>query len=170
MFPPTKIANISLILIAAALTLSAAHAQVPACGITSMTETAAPIYPPIPKVAHIEGPVILMVRFSPNGTVERITTLSGAPMLLNAAFSFVNGWRANEYTGPRECPIVITFELTPGSCELGPVPTTPTPPVAPPPPAYSHIDMQHVTVRATGFVTCDPAADVIRRRKHFLIF
>jgi hypothetical protein len=86
-------------------------AQQSTCGLSKMTEAATPVYPPIAKAAHVEGNVILMVAFKTSGEVEKIDLVSGSEMLKIAAANYVQGWHANEYSGPRTCPIVISFRL-----------------------------------------------------------
>ncbi len=86
-------------------------AQQGACGLSKMTETTTPAYPPIAKAAHVEGNVILLVTFKTTGEVDKINIASGPKMLERAATDYVKGWHANEYSGPRTCPIVITFHL-----------------------------------------------------------
>ncbi len=90
---------------------SACIAQQEPCGLRKMTETTTPLYPPIAKAAHVEGVVVMLVNFKLNGEVEKIDILSGPEMLKIAATTYVQGWHANEYTGPRTCPIAVTFHL-----------------------------------------------------------
>jgi TonB family protein len=90
---------------------SACIAQQGACGLSKMTEAASPVYPPIARAAHIEGNVILLVTFKTSGEVEKVDIASGPEMLKRATIDYVKGWRANEYSGPRTCPIVIAFHL-----------------------------------------------------------
>src|SRR5580704_4577843 len=97
-------------------------AQQESCGLRTMTETSKPIYPPIAKAAHVEGVVVMLVTFKLSGEVEKIDIINGPKMLQTAASDYVQGWHANEFTGPRTCPIAITFHLlrdkdtaTPGS-------------------------------------------------------
>lgn len=153
--------RLASILIASSVGLCAAHAQTAPCGLTSITESTAPVYPPIARIAHLNGAVILMVRFNLDGTVQTIHDLSGNPMLALAATNFVKSWQANPYKGPRECPIVIKFELTAGTCAA-----TLSDPVAP----LSRIDLQHVIVRAKATIICDPPMYTTRKRKRFNIF
>ena len=99
-----------------------------------MTETTEPVYPPIAKAAHVEGNVIMLVSFkTTNGEVEKIDVISGPEMLRAAARTYVESWRANEYTGPRTCPIVILFVLNPQNRSVKPTVRN---------------DLQHVTVSA----------------------
>ena len=142
-------------------TTASAQAQTSPCGLTSMSETARPAYPPIAQIARISGTAILMVRFTPTGEVDHITEISGPPMLLKAATSSVKTWQANAFTGPRECPIVVNFELSHGvdSCDIPPEPAVP----------YERLDPQHVILRGRVQPICDPGADL--HHKHpFLIF
>ena len=100
---------------ATALLILGAAAALPAqtapCGITSITETSRLIYPPIARAAHASGDVILLTRFDTHGVPVDVAVVSGPPMLQGAAVDFVKGWRANGYTGPRECPIVVSFKM-----------------------------------------------------------
>ena len=109
------------------------HAQQAPCGLTSMTEPTEPVYPPIAKAAHAEGNVIMLVSFKTNGEVEKIDVISGPEMLRAAATTYVKSWHANEYTGPRTCPIVILFVLNPRNRTVNPTVRN---------------DLQHVTVNA----------------------
>jgi hypothetical protein len=81
-----------------------------------MQETKPLTYPPIMKVAHVQGTVVLLATFDHDGNVTQIKPISGPGMfkgvfgmLKNAATEFVQGWHANAYTGPRECPVAINF-------------------------------------------------------------
>jgi Gram-negative bacterial TonB protein C-terminal len=107
-------------------------AQQEPCGLRKMTETTAPAYPPIAKAAHVEGNVIMLVNFKTSGEVEKIEVISGPKFLLSAATTYVQGWQANKYTGPRTCPIVVSFRLHRHG-------DTTTPPVV-------RQDLQHVTL------------------------
>ena len=84
-------------------------------GLTSVTDGAKPVYPPIARAAHVQGMVILLVSFKTTGEADTVQIVSGPPMLQKAATDYVKSWRANTYTGPRTCPIVITFNLDLGN-------------------------------------------------------
>jgi len=100
-------------------------------------------------MAHISGNVILLVQFSLDGSVSDIAIISGPVMLRDNAISFVKGWQANPYTGPRTCPIVITYTLNTGS-KSGPT------------------DLQHYTVVGSEPpCLCDPPG-VLGRKRRFL--
>jgi hypothetical protein len=86
-------------------------AQQEPCGLRKMTETTTPRYPPIAMAAHVEGNVIMLVSFKTSGEAEKIEVISGPKLLLSAATNYVQGWHANEYTGQRTCPIVVSFRL-----------------------------------------------------------
>jgi hypothetical protein len=113
---------------------SSCLAQQEPCGLSTMAETTPPVYPPIAKAAHVEGSVVMLVNFQTSGEVGKIDVISGAKMLQSAATSYVQGWRANEYTGPRICPIVVSFRLLREGDK-----TTP---------AVVRQDLQHVTLNS----------------------
>jgi TonB family protein len=102
---------------ALASTVPAAYAQPAPCGLTSIQESTQLNYPPIAKAAHVEGSVVLLATFDRDGTVSRVKIVS-APLLLDqlmgrVAADFVRGWKANAFSGPRECPISISFSIGP---------------------------------------------------------
>jgi Gram-negative bacterial TonB protein C-terminal len=107
-------------------------AQQERCGLSKMTESTTPLYPPIAKAAHVEGDVVMLVSFKLSGEVEKVDAVSGPEMLRPEATNYVKGWHANEYTGPRTCPIVVSFRLHRHG-------DTTTPPVV-------RQDLQHVTL------------------------
>jgi len=52
-----------------------------------------PIYPPIAKVAGVQGTVSLSATISKQGTIENLRVVSGPPMLQKAALDAVSAWR-----------------------------------------------------------------------------
>jgi hypothetical protein len=144
-------------------TTPSAHAQTAPCGLSSIAYKSELVYPPIAKLAHIEGIAVLMVRFDSNGSVDNISELSGNRILLNAAATFARGASVNAYSGPRECPIIITFRLTgPGDRECDS-----TNDIKKPPPPSERIDLQHVLITAENiclYVIRDPSP---MREHHF---
>jgi hypothetical protein len=111
------------------------HAQQEPCGLRTMTESAAPVYPPIAKAAHVNGNVITLVSFKTTGEVGEVTVVSGPEMLRKAAVDYIRSWRANPYTGPRTCPIVINFAPQRPASRKDP-------------PLVVRTDLQHVTLNA----------------------
>jgi len=109
-------------------------AQQEPCGLSKITDTTPAFYPPIGKAARVGGTVILLVTFKVTGEVERIETLSGPRILESPARVYVQGWRANEFSGPRTCPVVIHYRLLPEGDH-----NTPT---------AVRSDLQHVTISA----------------------
>jgi Gram-negative bacterial TonB protein C-terminal len=110
-------------------------AQQEPCGLRKMTEAKAPVYPPIARAAHVEGNVVMLVNFKISGEVEKIDVVSGPELLKIAATNYVQGWHTNQYTGPRTCPIVVSFRLHMEG-------DTTIPPVV-------RQDLQHVTLNAS---------------------
>jgi len=145
----------------AAATTPLLHAQSASCGISSITETAQPAYPPIARAAHVSGKVILLVNFGRDGRPLNIRVLSGPPLLQHEAIEFVKTWQANDFTGPRECPVVISFELTDKySCGV--------PPEAR---CFRREDTQHFVVLGTPLVISDPGGTLTTtKQKRFIFF
>jgi len=97
------------------LATAVARAQSAPCGLASITESSPLSYPPIAKAARIEGNVILLATFERDGSVSA-TKLVGSPsnisrFLGEAASNYVRGWRANPYSGSRQCPVVVRFAI-----------------------------------------------------------
>lgn len=75
-----------------------------------------PVYPPMARAAHIQGPVLLAAVISKDGTIQNLRTLSGRPMLVPAAISAVSQWRYKPYvlngeTIEVETQITVNFIL-----------------------------------------------------------
>jgi hypothetical protein len=73
-------------------------------------------------------------------------------MLKDAALAIAKGWQVNQYTGPRECPFVIDFNVISGkpACtyeEAGP-------------PQVTRSDIQHVSISVRSIWTCDPSTTI----------
>lgn len=91
-----------------------------------MTETVAPVYPPIARAAHVSGVVVLVATFDLQGGVTEVHAVSGPAMLRETAATFVRGWRADAYSGPRSCPVVVEYVLrNPAFCGERPTPGVP---------------------------------------------
>ena len=86
-------------------------AQITPCGLTTIADTMPLLYPPIARQAHVTGQVILLANFNLDGTVASTKTINGSKMLEVPAIGYVMHWRADPYTGPRECPIVVEFRM-----------------------------------------------------------
>ncbi len=76
----------------------------------------------------------MLVTFKLNGEVDKIDVVSGPKMLQAAASDYVQGWHANEYTGPRTCPIAVRFVMFRQGAKAVPF--------------VVRQDVQHVTVNA----------------------
>jgi len=124
------------------------------CGLTSMAETTPPVYLPLARAAHIQGVVILMTEIARDGSIISLRVLSGPAMLQSGAVDFVKGWRANPYSGPRGCALVVSYVLGDGSTTTG-----------------KRSDPQHYLITgADPPCLCDPSAELGHKRKRFLFF
>jgi protein TonB len=52
-----------------------------------------PEYPPLAKMARIQGVVKLDALISKDGTIEQLKAISGHPLLVHAAMTAVQQWR-----------------------------------------------------------------------------
>jgi len=144
-----------------ALCTTAAFAQPNTCGgLTSVTDGQQPVYPPIARAAHVSGIVIMLVSFKTTGEADTAQIVSGPMMLRQVATEYVKTWKANTYSGPRMCPIVITYQLTEGSCEDHARKND----------SFQREDVQHLTVYSEAGMICDPAATITKRRHRFIFF
>lgn len=63
----------------------------------SLIRRVQPVYPPLARLAHIQGSVIVAAVISKAGTMERVQAISGHPMLIPAAIDAVSQWRYRPY-------------------------------------------------------------------------
>ena len=56
-----------------------------------------PQYPPMAKVAHIQGDVVLQATISKSGVIENLRAISGHPILIQAALDAVRQWKYKPY-------------------------------------------------------------------------
>jgi TonB family protein len=75
-----------------------------------------PVYPPMAKTAHMQGPVELLVEIGKDGSVTQVRRLSGQPILASAAIDAVKQWRYNpaKVNGQpveTEMTVRLTFDL-----------------------------------------------------------
>jgi len=78
-----------------------------------------PIYPLLARETRVQGPVVLDVDISKEGTIEGLRTLSGHPMLIPAAMDAVKQWRYKPYLlngepVPVRTKVTVNFSLTSG--------------------------------------------------------
>jgi TonB family protein len=73
-----------------------------------------PKYPPMARIAHIQGDVVLRVTISAKGDVEDLNVVSGHPLLIQAAIDGVRQWKYTPYLlkgKPVEVDTVITVKF-----------------------------------------------------------
>jgi TonB family protein len=76
----------------------------------------APLYPPIAKVARIQGAVVFEVQIGVTGEIESSKVVSGPPMLQQAAIDCLKQWKFHPFEKdgapvPATGTIAITFDL-----------------------------------------------------------
>ncbi len=131
-----------------------AHAVEAPCGLTWMVETTPFTYLPLARATGVQGVVVVMADIGTDGAMDKLSVLSGPVMLQTGAVDFVKGWKANRYTGPRTCPLVVSYILGNRDKTTG-----------------QRTDAQHyVVVGAEPPCLCDPPVFLGRKRRRFLRF
>jgi TonB family protein len=70
-------------------------------------------YPPIAKLAHVEGDVAVRFEQMPDGSVSAVTAVSGPPMLQGTAVANVKAWRFSAQTKGAVREVTFHFSLEP---------------------------------------------------------
>ncbi|MGH9492808.1 MAG: energy transducer TonB [Terriglobales bacterium] len=70
-----------------------------------------PPYPPMAKMARVQGAVILQAVISKSGTIENLRVVSGHPMLVQSALDAVRQWRYRPYLLNGE-PVEVETQIT----------------------------------------------------------
>ncbi|HUE53023.1 MAG TPA: energy transducer TonB, partial [Terriglobales bacterium] len=70
-----------------------------------------PSYPPIARLARVQGTVELRAIISKTGTIENLVVVSGSPTLVKSAIEAVRQWRYRPYLLNNE-PIEVETEIT----------------------------------------------------------
>jgi protein TonB len=81
----------------------------------SLIDKVMPPYPPLAKTTRIQGHVIMSAVISTTGTIEKLTLVSGHPLLAPAAMLAVKQWRYKPLLlngDPVEVETTIDFNFT----------------------------------------------------------
>jgi protein TonB len=70
-----------------------------------------PLYPPMAKIARIQGAVVLHAMISREGTIENLQVVSGHSMLVPAAIDAVRQWRYRPYVLNGQ-PVEVDTQVT----------------------------------------------------------
>jgi protein TonB len=70
-----------------------------------------PVYPPLARMAGIQGQVVLQAVISKQGAIEDLKILGGHPMLVPAAIEAVRQWRYQPYVLNNE-PVEVETQIT----------------------------------------------------------
>ncbi|HZQ71085.1 MAG TPA: energy transducer TonB [Terriglobales bacterium] len=70
-----------------------------------------PAYPPLARVARIQGAVVLQAIISKSGAIENLQVLNGHPMLVRSAMDAVRQWRYRPYLLNGE-PVEVETQIT----------------------------------------------------------
>jgi periplasmic protein TonB len=77
----------------------------------SLIRKVQPVYPPLAKIARIQGPVVLFAVINRAGSIDNVRVLSGHPMLVAAAIDAVKQWQYRPYILNHE-PIEVETQIT----------------------------------------------------------
>ncbi len=61
--------------------------------VANLIHEVPPVYPLVAKTAHIQGTVVLHAIIAKNGSIKKLTYISGPPLLMRAAMDAVRQWR-----------------------------------------------------------------------------
>ena len=70
-----------------------------------------PAYPPMAKMARVQGTVVLAAVISKQGTIEGLKVISGHPMLIQSAVDAVQQWRYKPYMLSGE-PVEVDTQIS----------------------------------------------------------
>ena len=73
---------------------------------------AAPQYPPIARMANVEGTVVLKLEVGADGRVGTVAVESGHPMLKGAAQEAAKGWRFPKQAAGQQVGVTIEFSTS----------------------------------------------------------
>ncbi len=107
---------------ASGLTVPLASSEEAALHLTKRIE---PIYPPLARMTRIQGKVVLQLTIGVDGRVVEVRTLSGHPLLLQAALDAVRQWEYKPFTmnsKARETAVDVTLDFLPNRPVHPPVP------------------------------------------------
>lgn len=131
-------------------------------GVVVLTKLSDPVYPRIPRTAHVTGDVELMLGVRQDGSVESVVVVSGPPLLLKAALTSVqqSQFECNGCsTEPTSYRLMFTFQLVDSACcAKEDSKTTDTGP----PRSYPQITQSQncVTVVDQAWCSCDPGGQI----------
>lgn len=77
----------------------------------SLIRRVQPVYPPLARMEHIQGAVVVVAIIGKAGAMERVQAISGHPMLIPAAVDAVSQWRYKPYILNGE-PIEVETQIT----------------------------------------------------------
>ena len=109
-----------LVLAVAPLTIASAQDNIkkvsPAEAIEAILSKPAPEYPPMAKQLRIQGNVELEAVVAENGTVEKVTVVSGNPVLTKPAAEGVKKWKFKPFQSEGKpvkalAPVVVKFNM-----------------------------------------------------------
>jgi len=137
-----------------------AHAEPRWCSITGKGPNDKVLYPPIAKIARVNGLVLSRIIYRPNGKVEKVENISGPPMLVRFLAAQMMDWNIKtDASGEQLCEtlVIAKYQLNePSGCDAAPE-------QEPKPIDVSTPSILRLELSASPIPTCDPGADIILR-------
>jgi TonB family protein len=138
-----------------------------------LSKLSPPVFPPLARVARVQGDVEIEVRIREDGSVESAEVVSGHPLLKAAALDSARQSKF-ECRGcgelARPYSLLYTFEYTTSQHCCQPQTDSNAAEPAAEPRAGITQSQNHVTVTIEPFCICDPGADVIKVRSAKCLF
>ena len=136
----------------------AAAADARWCTITEKRDTDALVYPPIARVAHVDGIVIQRINFTSAGKVLSVESISGPQMLATSTADQLKTWHLQtDATGDQDCQSIVLVRYR---IYFDDPPPTEEPPSTP--------GMFQISIAGLSLVISDPAATITKRRRFHL--
>ena len=137
---------------------SAAAADLRWCTITSKRDADTLVYPPIARVAHVEGIVIQRINFTSAGKVLSVESISGPQMLATSTADQLRTWHLQtDATGDQDCQSIVLVRYRIYFDD--------------PPPTENHPStpgLFQISIDGLSLVISDPAATITKRRQFHL--
>jgi hypothetical protein len=136
----------------------ATAADVRWCTITSKRNTDTLVYPPIARVARVDGIIIQRINFASTGKVLSVESISGPQMLATSTADQLKTWHLQtDATGDQDCQslILVRYRIY----------------FDDPPPTEKHPSipgMFQISIDGLSLVISDPAATITKRRRFHL--
>lgn len=106
-----RFASVSILFLSGILLCHNARAQDLECSLGKVKERVPPRYPIQLEGRVVEGDVNVLATFAPDGHVSSSKVVNGPQPLQFEARAYLNGWRAEAASAPRQCIIHLKYRF-----------------------------------------------------------